>query len=87
MADGTRLAQISESLKECHDAIQQQHMVNTEMQGRITEVTQMLQTLVANQNRPPPELPPLPPLPPADNRGYHLPLEPPREERRYQDFD
>lgn len=69
MADSTRLFQLSESLKECQDAIiqqqttttafQRQHTHNTSFQQQLTEVTDMLRTLVTTHAVPPPERPPV----------------------------
>jgi uncharacterized coiled-coil protein SlyX len=69
MADGTRLAHITNSLKTCHDHIAQQESTNIVVQQQLTELTEMFQTFVAAQPRPPPERPP-PDEPPL----YHLPF-------------
>jgi uncharacterized coiled-coil protein SlyX len=69
MAEGTRLFQLTESLKECQEAVTQQQAVNTNVQQQLQEVTDMLRTLMANQHRPPPHRPP-----DGDNRAFHLPF-------------
>jgi hypothetical protein len=69
MADVTRLAQLTNSLKTCHDHIAQQESTNIVVQQQLTELTEMFQTFVAAQPRPPPERPP-PDEPPL----YHLPF-------------
>lgn len=66
MADGTRLFQLSESLKECQDALlqqqtttnafqQQQLTHNTSFQQQLTEMSDLLRTLVTTHARLPPE--------------------------------
>lgn len=93
MANGTRLFQLSESLKECQEAIlqqqthntsfqQQQHTHNTSFQQQLTDFSEMLRTLVATQTRPPPEGPPF-----ADAPPYQLPFVPGRDERRLHAHD
>jgi hypothetical protein len=93
MADGTRLFQLSESLKECQDAIfqqqnttnafqQQQHSHNTAFQQQLIEVSDMLLTLVTTQARPPPERPPL-----GDQGVFPLPVIPGREDQRVHGRD
>jgi hypothetical protein len=90
MAEGTRLFQLSESLKECQDAIlqqqtsttsfqNQQHTHNTSFQQQLTEMTEMLRTLVNPQVGPPPE------HPQVANPGV-VPLLG-REDRRYNGRD
>jgi len=68
MADGTRLHQLADFIKECQDAITRQHTHNTSVQTQLTEVTDMLRTLLAT--RPPPDVPPLGGL---DDRRLHHP--------------
>jgi hypothetical protein len=51
MADGTRLHQLADSVKECQDAISHQHTHNVSVQTQLTEVTDMLRTLLST--RPP----------------------------------
>jgi hypothetical protein len=53
MAEGTRLHQLSNSVKECQDAITQQQVTNNNVDTQLREVTEMLWTLMVNQ--PPPE--------------------------------
>jgi hypothetical protein len=67
MAEGTRMHQLSESLKECQDAITQQHLTNATVQTQLREVTDMLRTLLINQ--PPPDQPPF--LAGQDDRHQH----------------
>jgi hypothetical protein len=57
MADGTRLHLLAESVKECQDALARQTSHNTSVQTQLTEVTDMLRTLLTT--RPNPEAPPL----------------------------
>jgi len=57
MTEGTRMHQLSDSIKECQDAITQQHLTNDNVQLQLREVTDMLRTLLANQA--PLVLPPL----------------------------
>jgi hypothetical protein len=57
MADGTRLHLLAESVKECQDALARQTTHNTSIQTQLTEVIDMLRTLLTN--RPNPETPPL----------------------------
>lgn len=68
MADGTRLHQLADSIKECQDAITRKHTHNTSIQTQLTEVTDMLRTLLTN--RPPLEVPTLGGL---DNHRPHHP--------------
>jgi hypothetical protein len=52
MANGTRLHQLAESVEECKDAITQQHFHNSTVQNQLTEVTDMLRTLLTNPPTP-----------------------------------
>lgn len=58
MADGTRLFQLAESVKECQEGWNQQQVVNTNVEQKLTELTEMMQTVIANQTRQPLERPP-----------------------------
>jgi len=82
MANGTRLSILFESLKECQGALtqqqakttafqKQQQTHNTAFHTQLHDITEMLCTLIANQNRPPHECPPL-----ADPLPFHLPFVP-----------
>jgi hypothetical protein len=82
MADGTRLATLADSLKECQDAIShqqanttafqiQQQNHNATFQHQLQDVSDMLRALLAGQNRPQAEQPPLAEPPPV-----HLPVIP-----------
>jgi hypothetical protein len=75
MAEGTRLFQVSESLRECQEAINLQYTVNTEVQQCLLELHEMMQTRLANQVLPPPAV---------INHG-HLERVPGRDDRRQQD--
>jgi len=56
MADGTRLHLLAESVKECQDAITRQTTHNNSVQTQLTEVTDMLRTLLTNRPNTPPLL-------------------------------
>lgn len=49
MANSTRLHQLADSIKECQDAINCQHTHNTSVQTQLTEVIDMLLTLLATR--------------------------------------
>jgi hypothetical protein len=62
MVDGTRLAQLQESLRDCHDGLIQQQTVNTQQQTfnatvdqKLNDLSDLLRTVLQNQTRPPPE--------------------------------
>jgi len=57
MADGTRLHLLAKSVKECQDALARQTTHNTSVQTQLTEVTDLLRTLLTT--RPNPETQPL----------------------------
>jgi hypothetical protein len=57
MAEGTRMHHLLDSVKECQDAIAQQHITNDNVRLQLREFTDMLQTVLANQAHP--ALPPL----------------------------
>jgi len=94
MADGTHLFQLSESLKECQDALlqqqtttnafqQQQLTHNTSFQQQLTEMSDLLRTLVTTHARlPPPPHHVAPGLfPPQENVGHDVPPAPGLEAR------
>jgi hypothetical protein len=64
MANGTRLAHLTDSLKTCHDHIAQQESTNVAVQQQLTELTELFRTFLATQPRPPPEHPPSDEAPP-----------------------
>jgi len=69
MVDGTRLHQLADSIKECQDAITRQHTHNTTVQTQLTEVTDMLRTLLTHL--PTPKQPPFV-VGPDDRRQHEL---------------
>lgn len=48
MVDETHLFQLSESVKECFDGWAQQQLVNTNMEQKLLDLTELLQTVIAN---------------------------------------
>jgi hypothetical protein len=77
MADGTRLAHLTDSLKICHDHIAQQETTNAAVQQQLTELTDMFRTFLATQPRQQPERPP-----PDDPPPFQLPFAPGRGDHR-----
>jgi hypothetical protein len=89
MVDGTRLAQIADSVKECQDAWVLQQTINDNMDQKLADLTDMVCTVLTNQNpppiNPPPEVrnsPPIIPPPEVREWVYHA-----RDERRFNDRD
>jgi hypothetical protein len=79
MAEGTRLSQLTESVKECQDAWAQQQIFNTNFTQKIDDLTTLVQTVLTNQGRPPEPPPddrnrlhPPPEHPPGDQPGVFL---------------
>jgi len=88
MADGTRIAQLQESLRVCHDGLVQQQTVNTQQQTfnatvdqKLNDLSDLLRTVLQNQTRPPPE------DRPVDGRGPPPPYYQGRHDRHPPGFE
>lgn len=74
MANGSRISQLTESLKECQDMWAQQQIFNTNFAQKIEDLTTLVQTALTHQARP------LDP-PPNDWNRFHPPPENPPKDR------
>ncbi len=52
MANGSRISQLTESLKECQDMWAQQQIFNTNFAQKIEDLTTLVQTALTHQARP-----------------------------------
>jgi len=81
MADGTRLAHLTESAQTFHDHMTKQETTNANVQKQLSDITDLLRNLTANQACLAPA-----PFPMGDSRNPHLDEHPPliysRDDRR-----